>query len=238
MSDADEVIQNAKEAIADARYAINKINRRLRDSEVVSDIEDDEEELLDDDEILEDDDDIMYDDDELLEDEDEELLDDDEELLDDDELLEDEDEEILKDDEEELLDDDEVLEDDDEILEDDDDIMYDDDELLEDDDLEVTETEDVRDDNPEADAIDLDKTKALREITEASRGVTDPNERKQLQDAIYGALCKKSQMSDIMRVTKRNKAARMDSAYNSKKVSVADQQAIYDSFNPHKKTSF
>jgi hypothetical protein len=252
MSDADEVIQNAKEAIADARYAINKINRRLRDSEVVSDIEDDEEELLDDDEILEDDDDIMYDDDELLEDEDEELLDDDEELLDDDELLEDEDEEILEDDEDELLDDDEVLEDDDEILEDDDDIMYDDDELLEDDDdimydddelledddLEVTETEDIRDDNPEADAIDLDKTKALREITEASRGVTDPNERKQLQDAIYGALCKKSQMSDIMRVTKRNKAARMDSAYNSKKVSVADQQAIYDSFNPHKKTSF
>ena len=238
MSDADEVIQNAKEAIADARYAINKINRRLRDSEVVSDIEDDEEELLDDDEILEDDDDIMYDDDELLEDEDDELLDDDEELLDDDELLEDEDEEILEDDEDELLDDDEVLEDDDEILEDDDDIMYDDDEILEDDDLEVTETEDIRDDNPEADAIDLDKTKALREITEASRGVTDPNERKQLQDAIYGALCKKSQMSDIMRVTKRNKAARMDSAYNSKKVSVADQQAIYDSFNPHKKTSF
>ena len=241
-SDADEVIANAKEAIADARYAINKINRRLNrvnDSEVVNDIEDDDEvledddeELLDDDELLEDDEDIMYDDDEVLED-------DDEELLDDDELLEDDEDEVLEDDDEELVDDDEVLEDDDEVLEDDDEELLDDDELLEDDDVDVTETEEIKDDNPESDAIDLDKSKALREITEASRGITDPNERKQLQDAVYSALCKKSQMSDIMRVTKKNKAARMDSAYGSqKKVSVADQQAIYDSFNPHKKTSF
>ena len=254
-SDADEVIANAKEAIADARYAINKINRRLNrvnDSEVVNDIEDDDEvledddeELLDDDELLEDDDDIMYDDDEVLEDDDEELLDDDEELLDDDELLEDDedeildDDEVLEDDDEELLDDDEELLDDDEVLEDDDEELLDDDELLEDDDVDITETEEIKDDNPESDAIDLDKSKALREITEASRGITDPNERKQLQDAVYSALCKKSQMSDIMRVTKKNKAARMDSAYGSqKKVSVADQQAIYDSFNPHKKTSF
>lgn len=247
-SDADEVIANAKEAIADARYAINKINRRLNrvnDSEVVNDIEDDDEvledddeELLDDDELLEDDEDIMYDDDEVFEDDDEELLDDDEELLDDDELLEDDEDEIL-DDDEVLEDDDEELLDDDEVLEDDDEELLDDDELLEDDDVDVTETEEIKDDNPEADAIDLDKSKALREITEASRGITDPNERKQLQDAVYSALCKKSQMSDIMRVTKKNKAARMDSAYGSqKKVSVADQQAIYDSFNPHKKTSF
>ena len=165
---------------------------------------------------------------------DDEVLEDDDELLDDDEVLEDDDE-LLDDDE--LMDDDEVLEDDDEIIDgchDDDELMADDE--LEDDDVEVTETEDIHD---EANEIDLDKTKALREITEASRGITDPNERKQLQDAVYSALCGRGQMADIMRATKHNRALKRDSAYtNGNKLSFSDQQAIYDSFNPHKKTSF
>ena len=46
-------------------------------------------------------------------------------------------------------------------------------------------------------------------------------------------------MNDVMRITKKNVKNRMDSANTNKnKVNVADQQSIYDSFNPHKKTSF
>lgn len=87
----------------------------------------------------------------------------------------------------------------------------------------------------ESDEIDVDKTQALRDITEATRGISDPHERKNVQDAVYGALCGRSQMADIMRATHNNRRARMDSLFgNSGQMSVTGQQAIYDSFNPHK----
>ena len=93
------------------------------------------------------------------------------------------------------------------------------------------------DDEPvdESEEIDVDKTQALRDITEATRGISDPHERKNVQDAVYGALCGRSQMADIMRVTRGNRNARMDSLFGTRgQMSVAGQQAIYDSFNPHK----
>ena len=152
-------------------------------------------------------------------------MDDDDELMDDDELLD-----TCHDDDEEVVEED-VVEDDDEFV--------DDDELM-DDDVEIEESEEVEDENPEADIIDTDKSAALREITEASRGISDPNERKNIQDAIYSALCgKKNQMADVMRITKKARKAKMDAAFDStSKVSLDKQQSIYDSFNPHKKTSF
>lgn len=204
----------------------------LTDADYLSD-----EEFLADDEF--EDDDLMEDDD--FEDEDELMADDD---FEDDDLMEDdefEDEDGIMSDEDIVSDSD--LEDDDELMADDD--FEDDDELMADDDFEddeeVSECSDVEISEPgsEDKIIDEDKTRALREITEASRGISDPNERKQLQDAIYKALCKKTQMPGLMKVTKKNVKNRMDSANaNKNKVNVADQQSIYDSFNPHKKTSF
>jgi hypothetical protein len=140
-------------------------------------------------------------------------------------------------DDDELLADDELAEE--EVVEDDDEILSDDDELM-DDDVEMVESDDVVDEHPESEVIDADKTAALRQITEASRGITNPVERKQLQDAIYKALCgKKNQMADVMRITKKARKAKLDAAANSKnKVDINQQQSIYDSFNPHKKTSF
>ena len=118
-------------------------------------------------------------------------------------------------------------------------VIEDDDEDIMDDDVEITEAEEVEDEHPETKVIDTDKTAALRQITEASRSISDPNERKQLQDAIYNALCGRNQMADVMRITKKARKSRMDAAANSKgKVDLNQQQSIYDSFNPHKKTSF
>jgi hypothetical protein len=55
----------------------------------------------------------------------------------------------------------------------------------------------------------------------------------------YKALCGKNQMQDVMRLTKRNMKARMDSAApKNSKMDLNQQQSIYDSLNPHKKTSF
>jgi hypothetical protein len=46
-------------------------------------------------------------------------------------------------------------------------------------------------------------------------------------------------MADVMRITKKARKAKLDAAANSKnKVDIKQQQSIYDSFNPHKKTSF
>lgn len=158
--------------------------------------------------------------------------------LEDDDYLEDED---LLEDEEEFEDDDLAIEDED-LLEDDEDFEEKEEVSVEDED-EPTEDEDpladsCHGDSDESEVIDTDKTKALREIAEASRGVSDPNERKQLQDAIYKSLCGKNQMADVMRITKKNRS-RMDSAPSkNNKVDLNQQQSIYDSFNPHKKTSF
>lgn len=134
------------------------------------------------------------------------------------------------------------------ILNDDDDELEEE-EIEDDDELELEE--DVEDDGygeefsdddeeepvDEAEQIDPDKTQALRDITEASRGISDPHERKNVQDAIYKALCGgRSQMQDVMSITTRARANRMDSMFgNRSAMSVDGQQAIYDSFNPHKK---
>ena len=173
---------------------------------------------------------ILNDDDiEEVEDDEEELLQDDEDVVVDDDYLED--------DEDEFADDDEILEDDeDEFVEDEDELTEDDEDVIVEDEDELTEDGCHHD---EEEAIDTDKTKALREIAEASRGITDPTERKQLQDAIYKALCGRNQMQDVMRITKRNVKSRMDSAEKKNtKVDLTQQQSIYDSLNPHKKTSF
>lgn len=139
-------------------------------------------------------------------------------------------------------DDDELEEAEAEDVEDDDDILEEE-EALEDgcygDDEEEAYGEQFDDDDDEpvdeSDEIDVDKTQALRDITEATRGISDPHERKNVQDAVYGALCGRSQMADIMRVTRGNRNARMDSLFGTRgQMSVAGQQAIYDSFNPHK----
>ena len=269
ISQANDLVSDARYTLNRIKRNLRKINRVYDseivsdeneeileddDEEILEDddldiVEDDDLELMeDDDEILEDDDlDIVEDDDEILEDDDDELMeDDDEEILEDDdeELMEDDDEVILEDDDEEILEDDDldiVEDDDEEILEDDDEevLTDDDEELMEDDDVEITEADEIKDVNPEAEVIDTDKSAALRQITEASRGISDPNERKQLQDAIYNALCGRNQMADVMRITKKARKSRMDAAANNKgKVDLNQQQSIYDSFNPHKKTSF
>lgn len=83
--------------------------------------------------------------------------------------------------------------------------------------------------------IDTKRDSAIRKIVNATRSITDPGQRKKVQDAIYQALCGRSQMSDIMRITKKNIAARNDAnVRNGKAISAESQQSIYDSFNPHK----
>lgn len=216
---ANTILNDARRTLRDAKRHLRRLRRR--DAIILND-DDLEDEDIADDEIL-DEDDLVGDDD--FEDEDE--------ILDEDEFADDD--EVLDDDEfaDEDFEDDEFTEDDDELV--DEDVV---DGCHGDDDVEVTETDEIVDAD-ESESIDTDKTKALREITEASRGITDPNERKQLQDAIYKALCGKTQMSDVMRITKKNRKSRMDAAAGNKgAVDVNKQQKIYDSFNPHKKTSF
>lgn len=227
--DAMTTLRMARESFKKSRQQMRNANRRnLKDAIILNDddLEDDEEGVIQTDADLEDDDYLTDDD---------FLTDDDELMADDDELMSDEDfeDDDLMEDGDELLSDSDDFEDDDELLSDADGLDGCEEEPVVDDDVEITE------DEGEAEVIDEDKTRALREITEASRGISDPNERKQLQDAIYKALCKKTQMPGLMKVTKKNVKNRMDSANTNKnKVNVADQQSIYDSFNPHKKTSF
>jgi hypothetical protein len=235
----NEVLTDARKTLKDARNSLRKIvrnsKRALRDAIILNDDDLEDEDVCDDDLIQTDAD--LCDDDYLSDDElCDEDFDDEDVVEDDDELLSDED-----------FGDDDVLADSD--LEDED---IEDEDVLADSDLEGDELcdEDACDEDVEADdveiteqpgnsVIDADSTRALREITEATRGITDPNERKQLQDAIYKALCKKTQMPGLMKATQKNMKNRMDSASNSgKKLSVENQQSIYDSFNPHKKTQF
>lgn len=211
---ASNVLRDAKSILRDARAHLNRMKKR--DAIILND--DDLEETYDDEEeLLEDDEDYLEDEDDLMEDDEDVIVDDDLEegdcLEDDDEIFEEE-TDVVEDD------DDEFVEDEDELMEDDEDII-------------------VEDGCHKDGAIDTDKAQALREITEASRSITDPNERKQLQDAIYKALCGRNQMQDVMRITKRNMKSRMDSAAKkNSKVDLTQQQSIYDSLNPHKKTSF
>lgn len=207
----------------------------LDDDEIMADedIEDDDE-VLDDDEMIGDDltaEDLFEDDDEIV---DEDIEDDDEvldECQDDDEVLDEcqDDDEMIGDD----LSAEDLFEDDD--LEDDDEIMADED-FEDDDEVEVVPTDEVEQKTSEGEStLDTKRDAAIREIMNATREVTDPVQRKKLQDTIYHALCGKSQMKDIMRITQRNARAKHDSIITKKnKISMENQQAIYDSFNPHK----
>ena len=223
---ADALLQDAKKSLKKAQRKLKKakkgIKRRKKcDAEILND-EDFEDEDFEDEDYLVDED---Y--------EDEDSLYEDEDVIEDEDILEDEDFE------DEDFEDDDYVEDDD-ILEDED-ALYDED-VIEDEDFEdedITEDDDYVEDaclqDDESDTISIDKTKALRELSEASREISDPNERKQVQDTIYKTLCKKNQMTDVMNITKRNRAARLDSVGGGRNfVSFEQQQSIYDSFNPHK----
>jgi hypothetical protein len=206
---ANNILDDARMLIRDMKRKVRRIGSGRRSDAII--LNDDD---LNSEDVIEDDDEMLEDDDEVI------------------------DETVIEDDDEMLEDDDELLEDEDEVIEDDDEILEDDDEMLEDDN-EVCDSDDEVCDSDETEVIDADKTKALRDIAEASRAITDPRERKQLQDAIYKSLCGgKNQMSDIMRITKKNRYARMDSAPSTDKVDISNQQAIYDSFNPHKRSAF
>ena len=225
---ADSIMRYAKKVLRDAHRELIR-TRKLRDAVILNDDDLEGKDVCDDDLIQSDSD--LCDDDYLADDEfvDEDFSDDeleDEDFSDDDFSDEDFEDDDFSDDEleDEDLSCDSELEDEDVCDSD----SEDDDTCS--DDVEITET-------GESEAIDEDKTRALREITEASRGITDPNERKSLQDAIYKALCKKTQMPGLMNCTKKYRS-KVDSAPSKGKVNVADQQSIYDSFNPHKKTSF
>lgn len=215
-----EVLQDARMVIRDAKRQMRMARRKLRkmrDAVILNDDDLTDEDVCDDDLIQTDADlsDEDYADDEFSDDD---FSDDD--LMGDDDFADDE-----------LMDED--IADGDTC---DDDVC--DDDLV---DEEITD-EDLADDDEEVEAvasetIDPNNASALREITEASKSISDPVERKQLQDAIYKAFCKKSQMPGLMKITKNYKKNKMDSVPKGK-VSVAQQQSIYDSFNPHKKNSF
>ena len=208
----------------------------LDDDDIMADedIEDDDD-VLDDDEMIGDDltaEDLFEDDDEIV---DEDIEDDDEvldECQDDDEVLDEchDDDEMIGDDltAEDLFEDDDLEDDDDEIMADED--------FEDDDEVEVVPTDEVEAKTSEGEStLDTKRDAAIREIMNATREVTDPVQRKKLQDTIYHALCGKSQMKDIMRITQRNARAKHDSIITKKnKISMENQQAIYDSFNPHK----
>lgn len=222
------------------------------DDEMINDysedelFEDDDEEMIgdDEDEIIGDDDDI-----DAIEDDDDEMINDyseDELFEDSDDELEDDDEEMLGDDDDEMINDyseDELFEDDDDeidsvVSDDDDELMDDDDEVIEDDDdPEVMPTDEVEQKMAQGSTLDTRKDAALREIVSATRGISNAQERKSVQDAIYKAFCGKSQMGDIMRTIEKNARSRQDSMRTVKtQMSAANQQAIYDSFNPHKQS--
>lgn len=248
--DDDEVIDDDEELMDED---LEDDDELIGDDLSAEDLFEDEDEIVDEDELIGDDltvEDLFEDGEDDIMDEDviDECHDDDEELMDED--LEDDDDEIMDechDDDEELMDEDledeDVIDcnDDDEVLDDDDlmdeDVLDDDEEILSDDDeVDVTPTDEVEEKMAEGEStLDTKRDAAIREIVNATREITDPVQRKKLQDTIYHALCGKSQMKDIMRITQKNARAKHDSIIAKKnKISMANQQAIYDSFNPHK----
>ena len=220
----------------------------IGDDDDLDAIEDDDDEIINDyseEELFEDDDDLPLEDDDDLEepigDDDEEIdaivSDDDEEFIGDD----DEEEFIGDDDEEEFIGDDDFdpIEDDElENIEDDELEEDDDEEVIEDDDdVDVMPTDEVEQKMSQGSTLDTRKDAALREIVNATRGISNAQERKSVQDAIYKAFCSKSQMGDIMRTIERNARSKRDSmAQVQTQMSAKGQQAIYDSFNPHKQS--
>ena len=228
------------------------------DDEIMA--EDDDEEFIGDDDFeepVEDDDDELindYSEEELFEDDDFESIEDDDledPIGDDDEeidaIVSDDDDEIMEDDDEEFIGDDDdfepSVEDDDELdaIEDDeleDPIVDDDEEVIEDDDgVDVIPTDEVEQKMAQGSTLDTRKDAALREIVNATRGISNAQERKSVQDAIYKAFCGKSQMGEIMKTIERNARSKRDSMAKAQtQMSAKGQQAIYDSFNPHKQS--
>jgi len=213
----------------------------IGDDDDLDAIEDDDDEIINDyseEELFEDDDDEPLGDDDL----EEPIGDDDEEI---DAIVSDDDEEFIGDDDDEefIGDDDDFdpsVEDDDELdaIEDDELEEDDDEEVIEDDDdVDVMPTDEVEQKMSQGSTLDTRKDAALREIVNATRGITNAQERKSVQDAIYKAFCSKSQMGDIMRTIERNARSKRDSmAQVQTQMSAKGQQAIYDSFNPHKQS--
>lgn len=214
------------------------IDEDLMDDDYLDeDLEDDDlmadDDLNCDDDYL-DEDDIMTDDDVLMDEDFEDcgVLSDDEVLMDED--LEDDD--IISD--EDLMDDDYLdgcHEDDDTMLDSDDftdeDIMTDDDFMTDEElmDEEFVGDEEIIGQDPMED--DSEKTAALKEIAGVAKDIKDPEQRKKVQDTVYRALSCNSQMKDIMRITQQNIRNRASMTPN---IDYKKQQAIYDSFNPHK----
>ena len=265
--DVDEVLQDAKRTLRDAKRTLRSIQlrdsankmrrnrnrlRRLRDAIILNDEDICDEDVLTDEDILADED-ILVGDEDVLTDEDiladEDILTD-EDVLTDEDILTDEDvlvgdEDILTDedicDEDILVGDEEVC---DEDICDDDLLVGDEEAVLQDedycdDDIEVVDTDELVNQRDGEESIDTKNAKALRDITEASRSITDPVQRKKLQDAIYKALCGRTQMDGVMKITKNNGRARLDSLRGATgSINMDKQQAIYDSFNPHKQTKF
>ena len=209
----------------------------IGDDDDLDAIEDDDDEIINDyseEELFEDDDDLPLEDDDL----EETIGDDDEEIDaivsdDDDEIMEDDDEEFIGDDDFDPIEDDELENiEDDELEEDDDEEVIEDD-----DDVDVMPTDEVEQKMSQGSTLDTRKDAALREIVNATRGISNAQERKSVQDAIYKAFCSKSQMGDIMRTIERNARSKRDSmAQVQTQMSAKGQQAIYDSFNPHKQS--
>lgn len=209
----------------------------LDEDDIVSDDDYIDEDLMDDDYLDEDleDDDLMADDD----------LNCDDDYLDDDVLMDEDFEDcgVLSDDDDVLMDED--LEDDDYLdgCHEDDDTMLDsddftDDDIMTDDDFMTDEElmdeefigdEEIIDQDPMEN--DSEKTAALKEIAGVAKDIKDPEQRKKVQDTVYRALSCNSQMKDIMRITQQNIRNRASMTPN---IDYKKQQAIYDSFNPHK----
>ena len=265
--DVDEVLQDAKRTLRDAKRTLRSIQlrdsankmrrnrnrlRRLRDAIILNDEDICDEDVLTDEDILADED-ILVGDEDVLTDEDiladEDILTD-EDVLTDEDILTDEDvlvgdEDILTD--EDICDEDILVGDEefcDEDICDDDLLVGDEEAVLQDedycdDDIEVVDTDELVNQRDGEESIDTKNAKALRDITEASRSITDPVQRKKLQDAIYKALCGRTQMDGVMKITKNNGRARLDSLRGATgSINMDKQQAIYDSFNPHKQTKF
>ena len=213
----------------------------LDEDDIVSDDDYIDEDLMDDDYLDDEfeDEDLMVDDDLNCDDDylDEDLEDDDDIVSDDDYIDEDlMDDDVIMD---EDLEDDDYLdgchEDDDTMLDSDDftddDIMTDDDFMTDEDlmDEEFIGDEEIIDQDPMEN--DSEKTAALKEIAGVAKDIKDPEQRKKVQDTVYRALSCNSQMKDIMRITQQNIRNRASMTPN---IDYKKQQAIYDSFNPHK----
>lgn len=266
LQDAKRTLRDAKRTLRSIqlRDSANKMRRnrnrlrRLRDAIILNDEDICDEDVLTDEDILADED-ILVGDEDVLTDEDiladEDILTD-EDVLTDEDIITDEDiladEDVLVGDEDILTDedicDDDILVGDEEVCDEnicDDDLLVGDEEAVLqdedycDEDVEVVDTDELVNQRDGEESIDTKNAKALRDITEASRSITDPVQRKKLQDAIYKALCGRTQMDGVMKITKNNGRARLDSLRGATgSINMDKQQAIYDSFNPHKQTKF